>query len=445
MCSKLINILKTKMRKGVLIIVLTIAFVPALFAQRLITADNAVTIALKNNYDILISRNDADIAKMNNTQGNAGMLPAIAVNGSDNYTINNSFIKQSSGTEIKSSNARTNNINTNIALNWTLYDGGKMFVTKNKLSEIEALGEIQYRNQILQTVYDVVVAYFNVVKQQQQLASINKVISYNQERVTILQTSFNSGSSAKNNLLQAKIDLNVSKENAITQQSTILSAKRNLNQVLSQNIDSTTYDVIDSIPLNYKPDKADLLNKIYLNNTTLLSMQKEIDIAKLSVEEFKANRLPRVNFNTSYDFQFTKNTSGTTLLNRAYGPQIGGSISIPIYQGRNLSRLVATSKIQLQSAEYDLENVKIQVNTQLQNALTDFENQQNLLSIEQENTDLVKENLEISMQRLRFGQTTALEVRQAQQSYEDSFTRLINFKYNLKVAETKLRQLIAGL
>ena len=433
------------MRKEILIILLTIVLVPSLFAQKLITSDNAVAIALKNNYDILISRNDADIAKMNNTPGNAGMLPTVAVNGSDNYVINNSLIKQSSGAEIKSSNVRTNAINTNIALNWTLFDGGKMFVTKNKLNEIEALGEIQFRNQLLQTVYNVVVAYFNVVKQQQQLVSINKVISYNQERVSILQTSFNSGASAKNNLLQAKIDLNVSKENAITQQSIIISSKRNLNEVLSLNIDSTSYDVIDSIPLNYKPDKTDLLNKIYTNNTNILSMQKEIDIAKLSVDEFKANRLPRVNFSAGYDFQSTNNSTGTTLHNRTYGPQVGGSISIPIYQGGNLSRLVAVSKIQLQSAEYDLENVKIQVNTQLQNALTDFENQQNLLSIEQENTDLVKENLEISMQRLRYGQTTALEVRQAQQSYEDSFTRLINFKYNLKVAETKLKQLIATI
>ena len=203
--------------------------------------------------------------------------------------------------------------------------------------------------------------------------------------------------------------------------------------------------MIDSIPLTYKPDKADLINKIYTNNTNILTFQKEIDIARLSVDEFKANRLPKVNFNTSYNFQYTSNSSGTTLLSRYYGPQVGGSISIPIFQGGNLNRLISTSKIQLESAQYNLENSKIQVNTLLQNALTDFENQEHLLAIEKENTDLVKENLEISMQRLRYGQTTALEVRQAQQSYEDSFTRLINFKYNLKVAETRLRQLIAGL
>ena len=433
------------MRKGVLIFLLTIAFVPVLFAQKLITVDNAVGIALKNSYDILVSRNDADIAKMNNTVGNAGMLPTVAANGSDNYSVNNSLIKQFPDSEINSSNVSTNAVNANIQLNWTLYDGGKMFVTKNKLNEIEALGGLQYRTQIEQTVYDVVVAYFNVVKQQQQLVSFNKVISYNQERVTILQTSFNAGSTAKNNLLQAKIDLNVSKENSIAQQSIIISSKRNLNQILSLNIDSTAYDVIDSIPLMYKPNKADLLNKIYTNNTNVLSFQKEIDIARLSVDEFKANRLPKVNFNTSYNYQFTNNSSGTTLLSRYYGPQVGGSISIPIFQGGNINRLIATSKIQLESAHYNLENSKIQVNTQLENALTDFENQEHLLAIEKENTDLVKENLEISMQRLRYGQTTALEVRQAQQSYEDSFTRLINFKYNLKVAETKLRQLIAEL
>jgi outer membrane protein TolC len=433
------------MRKGVLILILSIGFVPILFAQKLITVDNAVGIALKNSYDILVSRNDADIAKMNNTAGNAGMLPTVAANGSDNYSVNNSYIKQYPVSEINSSNVSTNAVNANIQLNWTLYDGGKMFVTKNKLNEIEALGGLQYRTQIEQTVYDVVVAYFNVVKQQQQLVSFNKVISYNQERVTILQTSFNAGSTAKNNLLQAKIDLNVSKENSIAQQSIIISSKRNLNQILSLNIDSTAYDVIDSIPLMYKPNKADLLNKIYTNNTNVLSFQKEIDIAKLSVDEFKANRLPKVNFNTSYNYQFTNNSSGTTLLSRYYGPQVGGSISIPIFQGGNINRLIATSKIQLESAHYNLENSKIQVNTQLENALTDFENQEHLLAIEKENTDLVKENLEISMQRLRYGQTTALEVRQAQQSYEDSFTRLINFKYNLKVAETKLRQLIAEL
>ncbi len=435
----------TYMKKGILILILATALIPGVSAQRLITADDAVAIAMKNSYDILLSKNDATIAKMNNTAGNAGMLPSVVLTGSDKYSINNSTINQSQDIQINYTNNGTNAILAGVALNWTLFDGGKMFVTKNKLNEIQALGEIQFRDQVLQTVYNVIAAYFNVVRQQQQLGSINKVILFNQERVNILQTSFNAGSTAKNNLLQAKIDLNVSKENAITQQNLIISGKRNLNEVLSLSIDSVSYDVIDSIPLNYKPNQEELQKQIYTNNTSLLSLQKEIGIARLSVDELKANRLPQLNLLGGYNFQSSTNTYGTTLFNQTYGPMIGGSISFPLYLGGNNNRLIATSKIRVQSAEYNFENAKIQVNTQLQNALTDFENQQSLLEIEQENTNLVKENLEISLQRLRYGQTTALEVRQAQQSFEDSMTRLINFKYNLKVAETRLRQLIAAL
>ena len=96
-------------------------------------------------------------------------------------------------------------------------------------------------------VYDVILAYYDVVRQKQQLASINEVITYNLERVKISQTAFDAGLSPKTNLLQAKIDLNVYQENAINQQSVIIAAKRTLNQFLGRNAD-ISFEVLDSIP-----------------------------------------------------------------------------------------------------------------------------------------------------------------------------------------------------
>jgi len=81
--------------------------------------------------------------------------------------------------------------------------------------------------------------------------------------------------------------------------------------------------------------------------------------------------------------------------------------------------------------------------TELQNTLKDFENQHKLLEIETENKALAKENFEISLERLRLGQTNSLEVHLAQEQYVLSCTRLVNFQYNLKIAETKLKQLVA--
>jgi outer membrane protein len=412
--------------------------------QRLLSPEDAVSIALKNNYDILVARNDADIDKTNNTAGNAGMLPNVALTGSDNYSLNSVHQKLPGGTETNTPSLNTNAINAAATLNWTLFDGGKMFVTRSKLNEIEALGELQFKDKVMQTVYNVIVAYYDVVRQKQQLSSINEAISYNKERVKILQTTFDAGLSAKNTVLQAKIDLNVYFENAVNQKTVIQTSRRTLNQLLSRDADST-FEVTDSIPLNYTPDKNALLQSLYQTNATVLALQKEIDVAKLSLKEYNSLHLPKVNFNAGYNFAQTDNPSSSVLQNRTVGPQIGGSINIPIFQAGNVNRQIATAKLQLQTAQYNLDNAKVQINTQLQNALTLFDNQQKLFAIERENFSLAKENLDISMQRLRLGQTTSLEVHLAQDSYEESLTRLINFQYNIKVAETKLKQLMAQL
>jgi outer membrane protein len=413
-------------------------------AQPLLTADDAVSIALKNNYDILVAHNDAEIAKVNNTPGNAGMLPSVAVNGSDNYSLYAIDQKPAAGPETKSNDARSNSFSAGAVLTWTLFDGGKMFVTKRKLSELESLGSLQLKDKILQTVYNVIVAYYDVVRQKQQLASYNDVIAYNQERVTIFQTSFNAGLSPKTDILQAKIDLNVNRENAIKQQTVIIEAKRTLNQLLARDA-NTAVEVADSIPLTFIPDKIGLLEKIYTSNTNVLQVQKQVAVARLSLQETRALGLPKVTLNGGYTVVEADNSVGSVLMNRANGPTIGGTVTIPLYQSGNVLRQISTARLQLKSTEIQLENVKLETSIQLQNLLDDFENQRQLLAIEKDNAALAKENLDISLQRLKHGQSTSLELKQAEQSYEDALTRLIDIEYGLKVAETKLRQLMAEL
>lgn len=433
------------MKKLILNLSIIIFFIPLTYSQKVLTSEDAISIALKYNYDILVARNSATTDSVNNTPGNAGMLPDVTISSTESYsTATKLHQKFSDGSTLSSSNTQSNSLNANIGLSWTLFDGGKMFVTKRKLSEIQELGEIQFRDRVLQTVYDVILAYYDVVRQKQELASINEVITYNLDRVKISQTSFDAGLSPKTNLLQAKIDLNVYQENAINQQSIILAAKRSLNQLLGRNTD-VQFEVLDSIPISESLDNRVLSQKLDSSNTSILAYQKQIDVDKLSIKEMNSMLLPKIFFNTGYGLFQSNSPDGNPLVNRTIGPSVGGTVSIPIYQGGNAIRQIKVAKIQLQSDQYNLENVRLKVNQQLQNALTQFENQLNLLKIEKDNAILAKENLEISIQRLRYGQTTSLEVSLAENSFVDSLTRLINFEYNLKVAETKLKQLLARL
>ena len=123
----------------ILILLMTFAVASA---QEILTVDDAIAIALKSNFDILVAQNDAEIAQVNNTPGNAGMLPEVRATGSVNYEVNTIRQKLKAGEENKFSALPTNSVSAGTELSWTLFDGGKMFVTRKKLDEIEALGEL---------------------------------------------------------------------------------------------------------------------------------------------------------------------------------------------------------------------------------------------------------------------------------------------------------------
>lgn len=413
--------------------------------QMTITISDAMKVALLNNYSILVAKNETEINKTNNTLGNSGFLPFIIFNASDNFSVNNinqQINSQSGVTDIAKQGVINKTINTNIALAWTLFDGGKMFIVKERLMQTEAEGELKLKTAISQTVYNITCAYYNVVQLKQQLLSLNEVIAYNTERVKILQTIYNNGLSPKNSLLQAKIDLNVYKENAIKQQNTIKTSKRTLNQLLGRSSE-IEFDVPDSIPIAYYPQKENLINKLFNNNLNLLVLQKRKEINLLSIKEIEADRYPKLNINSAYNINNINNTAGNVLKNNSNGITIGAALSVPIYEGGNTNRQIKVARIKNISENIIIEQTKKDLLSTLETALEQYKVQSELLKVEIENEALAKENLSISIERLRYGQTNTLELRQAQESYVESETRKINFNYNLKIAEAQIKLLVA--
>ena len=427
-----------------ILFIVTLIFWANVRAQQPLSVNDAINIAMKSNFDILIARNSADMDRINNTRSNAGMLPTISLNGNSTYSYNNVYQKTSSESINKYPTQSTTNIGADAELSWTLYDGGKMFITKNKLAEIQALGELQFKSNVLDVFYKVTAAYYDIVKQEQELRSINEVINYNKQRVLIAETGFKAGQINKTELLQAQIDLNVATENAINQKNAISEAQKTLNSLLGCDA-ATLYDVSDSIPESTVPERNEVLLKLESCNTDILAYKKQQEVAKLALKETQKGYYPTLKFQGGYYLSHITNSEGATLRNNTNGIQLGGTLSVPIYNFGETKRKVSLAKADLLSTGYNLDNIRLQVKTDVLNAYTYFDNQQQLLQIERENCKLAKENLEISLKRLQLGQTTSLEVHQAQESYMESLTRLINFEYNLKVSETKIKQLISNL
>jgi outer membrane protein TolC len=120
--------------KKIIIILILCLSIAGAKAQQILTLNEALKIALANNYSIQLAKNDAEIAINSNYAGAAGMLPTVAVTASQDNVVNNTQQKFLNGTENNKDGAKSNQLNAGIELGWTIFDGLKMFATKNKFT-----------------------------------------------------------------------------------------------------------------------------------------------------------------------------------------------------------------------------------------------------------------------------------------------------------------------
>jgi len=421
---------------------------PKIFAQKNLTVDEAIATALKNNYDIELARNDSASYALDNSYAKAAFLPRLNATTGLVFNNNNQLQKFSDGTERGRNGIRSNNFVTSVLLNWTLFDGGKMFVTKDKLAEFVKLGELNIKNQMVTTVADVINNYYGIVHQKQQLKAIEEQMSINEVRVKVADKRLSTGLGAKPELLQSKLDLNAQKAARLNQITLIALLKEQLNQLMNVPL-QTPYDVSDSIPINTGITLGEIMGSAESTNPSLLVTKKNLDIAGFTLRERKADRWPVVSFNSAYNYSRTDNKAVvnpfTALYSRNNGYNYGIGVIIPILNGFNTKRLIQQAQLDIEYLNISYQNQKAKIDVNIINAFKGYEMQKEALALEDENILLAKENVSIAVERYRLGITTFIELRETQKSLEDAYNRLLAARYNTKLAETELMKLKGDL
>src|SRR4029078_8361634 len=231
---------------------------------------------------------------------NAVFLPQLNANAETIWNNNSQKQTLADGTKRDKNGLRSNNVNAQVALSWTLFDGLKMFVLRDKAEQLLQFGELEIKNQIVNTVASVINNYYNIVRQKQQLISIQEQMSIDSERVRLAQYRLDVGVGIKPDLLQSKIDLNAQKAAQLQQLALIEQLKEQLTQAMAIP-QFTMYDVVDTITINTVISLGEVMNAAE-KNPSMLMAKKNIDIANLSVKETKAALYPTVSFNSAYNF-----------------------------------------------------------------------------------------------------------------------------------------------
>lgn len=417
-------------------------------AQQKVTLEEVVALALEQNYDIQLARTDVESAGVDDDIAWAAFIPRVNADASTVWNDNKQALRFEDANRNNSGKAQSNNIAASARLEWTLFDGTRMFAVRERVGVVEAQSETLLKNQMVNTIAQVINNYYDIVRQKQQLRAIIEQMSVSEERVKLAERKLEVGTGIKPELLQARVDYNAQRTQVIQQESNIAQLKALLNELAGLRLPEG-FDVADSITIDLGLREEDLRENLDNTNFALQAARQNVHIASLALRERRAEFLPFLNFNAAYNFSQTDNTRlinpFAPVYNQSKGFNFGFTLTVPILNGFNTWRLTQQAKLDVMRQNLLYDQLRTNVDVGLRNAYINYDNARKILLIEEENISLAKENVYIALEGFKRGVTTFIELRTAQQSLEEAYTRLITARFNAKVAETELLRLSGRL
>jgi outer membrane protein len=437
-----IHHMKTKIT--IISIVLFLFCIAKSNAQGVLTIEDAMKIALENNFEIKIAKNNTKITETNVTVGNAGMLPTATASVTDNNSVTNSSQTRQDGTSTSLNNAKNNSLNYGVSLGWTVFDGMKMFAKLDQLKELQKLGDAELKRTILMKIGQVNSAYYDLVQQQQQLSALDTTIVISKQRLTLAQNRFSIGKASKLEVLNAQVDLNSDQVALLRQKESYANAKILLNQYLARD-PKINFTVTDLVKVDNKLVLIDLMDLAQKQNPALESQIINKRIAELQLKQVKANRYPIVNLTSGYNFSETQSSLGFTSEASSKGFNYGFNASLNIFDGFNQHRNEKVAKLQIENSQIAIEQQNMILNTQLSTAFQTYLTNLELIGLEEDNEAIAKQNLDITLDKFRIGTITTLDFRTAQLNYVNAKVRYSNAQYEAKLSEIALKELAGNI
>lgn len=407
--------------------------------QNILPLSDAVNIALKNSLDIQLANNRIEAASIFNNYGIAGGLPIVTGSFSDNEQLISVYQKLNSGALIRRDNAAGNNLNANITGSILLFNGGRVVATKKRLGEIELQSKESLNAQVQNILASVMIAYFDIVRQQDYIKTIDGSMAALNQQLSIVKIRQQVGLANNADLFQAQIDLNVLQQSKLAQQLIVDQGKAELLRLLNLNPDSTI-TIKDSIVIDRSIQLDSVLNCVN-KNADIKAAAAQIKINELIVKETMAQRYPSIHATTGYLFNRNSAAAGNLLLNQTYGPTVGLALIVPIYNGSVLKRQQQVAQLDVKNADIQRKEMVRDYNAHVVKQFKAYVNTMNQLDTAAQNYKLSGKLLELTLLRFQLKQATAVEVKNAQKSYEESGFRLVNLNFAAKSAEIELKRL----
>ncbi len=429
-----------------LIVVTILCCVSSLKAQDLLSQEQAVKLALENNYGIKIAKNAVQIAENNTSVLNSGYLPTLTGNAGATYNLDNNESEYSDGRpDAVLNGAESSRYNASLSLNYTIFDGlGRQYNYKS-LKEKHQLSELQARETIENTIIQLFSVYYNVAQLTENVSALKQTLDVSKDRLIRAQYQFDYGQNTKLGVLNAEVDINNDSINIISTTQQLKNAKRDLNVVLGNALNSD-FIVDTDVDFTLQLKKDSLFEKAKTRNIALLQTEKNIAISLLDIKSNKSGYLPTVGLNGTYGWNKNNNNAASFVAVSTNTGLTGGlNLSWNLFDGGSTMTRVKNAKVNLETQKLQKENILIGITRDFENAWEDFNNKLNIYNIQEQNIITSQSNFERTQEKFKIGQVNSIEFRQAQLNLLNAELSRNQAKYQAKLAELQLLQLSGEL
>jgi outer membrane protein len=412
--------------------------VPATQISRL-TLDDAIGIALKNSLGMQIAKNNVSIADIYNSYGIAGGLPLISATGSDVQQSNNlKQVYSNPANNKNSTNAPSNNLTAGLAASELVYNGDRVKTAKQRLGVIETQTREQLSSRAIFVTYNVMLKYYDIVRQQGYAKTLQSSIEVSKEKLNIVKAQQGVGMANNADLFQSQVDLNTQLQNLQAQQLVVDQDKTDLLTLLTLNPDSAIA-VDDTILVDRTLQLPVILSGVQ-SNPDIAAADQQVTIDRFIEKETGAFRYPSLYLEGGYNFSRNQNAQGFSLLNLNYGPYAGATVNIPIFNGNIYRKQQQVAGINTQNALLTKDTLLLNYTANAVKNWQAYTNNLQQLETAKANYDLSRKLLDLVLQRFQLRQATIVDVKNAQESFENAGFLLTNVSFAAKSAEILLKR-----
>jgi outer membrane protein len=425
-----------------ILIILTILVGGTLSAQETsdsLSLEQAVSIALKNNYGIVIGKLNHEQIQINNNWGNTGALPTLS--GSGNLAKGYEWMDTDDSESLTSS--------ASLNLNWVIFRGFSARITKKQLEKQESLSEGSLNLIVENTLISVIQTYYQVLLEKENLNFAEKTVQLSKDRYEQAKMKKEMGSSNSYELLLAQNTWLEDQSSYLSAKANYQLVKRQLNYLMAVPLDTAMVvsDNFEAPENNYK--LKELTDRMLANNYTLKNQYLNVEMARLETKQTKSSFAPVISGNLSSGYtDYEKEYASNPMLDQntsGWNTTASVGLTFNIYEGGTRKRALKIAEMNEEVVKTETTEKQQELKKQLAQEFDLYNINKELLKVAEENLKAAELNYKLSEEKFNVGAINSFNFRDVQQIYTNATNMYNQRVFNVIASNLALLQLTGGV